>query len=115
MKTSELFLHLLKNNPKETIQYFQKIALGDTTEVKFGFVPHSVSVTFLITGEPKKQNLCISKKLNLLFETSTDLEPLNEYLPGVKQIKKIHFCPYLKINEEPVMYAFQIGIDHIID
>lgn len=35
--TTRLLLNILKKNPKESIDYFRKIGLGDSHEVKFGF------------------------------------------------------------------------------
>ena len=111
-KTTRQVLDILKDTPKEAINYFAQMALGDKTDVKFGFVKDSVSITFIITGKPQKKELCISKKLDKLFETEADLEPLNNYLPSVKNPIKFHFSPYLKINETPEMYAGRIGVEH---
>ena len=105
-------LKIIKKDPKESIKYFGKISLGDKIDVKFGFVSHSVSITFFITGKQRDKKLCISKKLDKLFETSTDLRPLNEYLSSVKFPVKFHYSPYLKINEEPEIFAGMIGIEH---
>ena len=114
-QTTQLLLQILKHKPKEAIEYFKQVALGDAVEVKFGFLRHSVSITFFITGKPQQQSLCLGKKLDQLFGTSSNLEPLNNYLPTVKNVQQIHFCPYLKINPEPEIYAFQVGVDHKID
>jgi len=114
METSQQILDLLKYRSKESIEYFGKIALGDMALIKYGFNSTNVSITFLITGKPQKQHLCISKKMQQFIESdkSTDFEPLNNYLLKVKNPVQFHFCPYLKINEQPEMYAFQIGIEH---
>ena len=90
-KTTRQVLDILKDTPKEAINYFAQMALGDKTDVKFGFVKDSVSITFIITGKPQKKELCISTKLDKLFETEADLEPLNNYLPSVKNPIKFHY------------------------
>ena len=114
MKITALeLLKVLKTNPKESINYFSQIALGEKIVVKFGFDKNSISITFFITGKSNSKNLCISKKIDKLFETDNNFEPLNNYLPNIKKITKYHFSPYLKINNEPEMYAAMIGFEHI--
>ncbi|OQX99941.1 MAG: hypothetical protein B6I24_01140 [Bacteroidetes bacterium 4572_128] len=102
-------LKILKKESKKSIKYFNKISLGDKTEIKFGFSSDSVSITFFIYGKPKYKNLCISKKLDRLFFDKKNLESLNKYLINMKSPTKFHYSPYLKINKEPEIFAGRIG------
>ena len=115
MNSANLFLNILKQQPKLSDNYFNKIALGNKTEIKYGFVKDSISLTFLITGKPRNKNLSMSKKVNKLFQTNTNLDLLNEYLNEIKNISRFFYAPYLKINEKPETYAFRISIDHNIN
>ena len=105
-------LELLKHRPKEAIEYFSKIALGDSVEIKYGFVEDSLSITFGIKGVRRDQKLSISKKIDQLFETVTDLTRLDEYLPTIKNPEKFYFSPYLKIQDDPLFYVARCTIDH---
>ncbi len=113
MDTAKQILDLLKFHPRESIEYFSKIALGDSTMMKFGFDQTGLSINFFITGKPQKQKLCLSKKMQYIIESDnqTDFAPLNNYLPKVKNPVKFSFSPYLKINETPDIYAFRICIE----
>ena len=115
MNSANLFLNILKQQPKLSDDYFKKIALGNKTEIKYGFVKDSISLTFLITGKPQKRNLSMSEKIKTLFQTNSDLDLLNEYLLEIKNISRFFYAPYLKINEKPETYAFRISIDHNVN
>ena len=108
-------LNVLKKNPKNAIKYFQQISLGSKTDVKFGFVRDNISITFIIYGKEQDKNLCISQKIDRLFDTEANLEPLNKYLDTVQKPIKFHFSPYLKINKEPLIFAGRVGVEHKIE
>ncbi len=115
MKSSNLFLNLLQQDSAPAVDYFKNISLGKKTEIKYGFVKDSISLTFIVTGKPEKKDLSMSEKIKILFQTNSNLEALNQYLPEIKDISKFYYAPYLKINEKPEMYAFQIQINHYIN
>ncbi len=115
MESSNLFFNLLQQDSTLATNYFDNISLGKKTEIKYGFVEDSISLTFIITGKAEKKDLNMSEKIKILFQTNSDLEALNQYLPEIKDISKFYYAPYLKINEKPEMYAFQIQINHNIN
>lgn len=113
MKTSELLLTILNKHEKESSDYFSKICVNEQkTLVKYGFVKDSVSINFFTYGIVENKNFKLSEKLNLLLNTDENLDALNEYLGQIKEPYTINFSPYIKINDDPIMYAFRISINH---
>jgi len=112
-QTTLQLINILKSKEEEAIEYFNQIALGDQTDVKYGFDKESLSINFIITGSPKEKHLGYAEKLDQLLNTNSDLNSLYEYLPRIKNAIKFNFCPYLKINKEPEMYAARFSIYHI--
>ncbi len=111
-QTTQLLLNILQKNEQEAIEHFDELALGDQTEVKYGFDKNSISITFIIRGEQHSQILSMAQKLDRLFDTQTKLDALDQYLQEIENPTKFHFSPYLKINADPEIYATRIGIEH---
>jgi len=113
MKTSELLLSILIRDELAAVEYFSKICVNEQkTLVKYGFVKDSISINFFTYGIVKNEILKLSEKLDLLLNTDENLDALHEYLSQIKEPYSINFSPYIKINEEPIMHAFRISINH---
>ena len=67
MDSATLLLSILNQKHKKATEYFRQIALGNKTEIKYGFVKDSISITFLITGKPQQKEISMSKKMEILF------------------------------------------------
>lgn len=113
MNTSNLLLSILKKEEVETLKYFDTVFTNDKkTEIKFGYVGNEISITFFIYGLTENRKISLSEKLEILFNTDTDLKVLDEYLNTIKEPFKLHFSPYLEINNNPLTHSFRITINH---
>ena len=108
----------LLNNEDLLKDYFQRVKVSnEKTEIKVGWNDTNIGITFLIKGDLNKELTSFEDKINALFNTTTNIEDLNEKIKEFEKYSFITQAPFLKISKEnePQIHAFSISIKKNIE
>jgi hypothetical protein len=110
----ENIIDFFKKNKEQIVDYISDVGVNrEKTKIKYGYIEGvGFNLVFQINNEPDKSITSFEEKIRYLFNAEIeDLEDLkNQIKPD--QTCKIHCTPYLKINDSPVIHAFQMNISY---
>jgi len=91
--------------------YFKEIHVNTApTQLKDGWIiGENIKLVFYIYGKPDKTINTYEDKIKCLFNTDKNPD-LEQQIKNIKDYS-FHFSPYLQINENPVISAFQLTIN----
>ena len=111
----------LLQNKESLSEYFDNVKVGiqSPVRIKAGGDKKGFGVTFAITGEPDYTISTFEEKIKAIFDnysndSQASVDYLNEFAQEIsKPYRFITAAPFLKFNENPVMYAFQFSVKEI--
>jgi len=113
MKDSAINFFL--KNKDSLANYIGKIKVNKgKTLVKYGYIKgESITITFIIYGQPDESINNYEDKVKYIFNSTEDLNDLNEQFKVIEnKAFNFTFSPFLKISKdnEPLMHGFHISL-----
>jgi len=106
-------IDFFQKNKGQLVDFIDNIDVNHSkTIVKLGFIENkTVCIAFAVHNELDKSIVGFDEKLKCLFNADIDIKEIESQL-HVDKSCKIHFTPFLKISESPVIHAFQMTIKY---
>ena len=106
-------MDFFKKNKNQIVDFIGNVGVNhDKTKIKFGYIDDSLTVAFYIHNEPDNTITNYEDKVECLLNAEVDDFPELEIKLNADRNCEISFAPYLKINENPTVHAFQMTVNY---
>jgi len=110
----EHIIDFFLRNKGQLVEFMKSVHVNrEKTRIKFGYIEdEGLNIAFFINNEPDDSINAYEEKIKCLF--NSDIEDIVDLINQLKPEKActIHCVPYLKINDSPVIHAFQMNINY---
>jgi hypothetical protein len=111
-------VNFLLQNKDSLKDYFDNVQINtkNPIRIKAGGNDEGFGVTFAITGELDNSIQTFEEKIQAIFsnyskDSQDSIDYLNEFSSEInKPYQFVTVAPFLKFNDNPVMYAFQFSV-----
>lgn len=110
----DIVIEFFQKNKDQLVDFIKSVRVNkDKTRIKYGYIENEgLNIAFLIYNEPDDSIISYEEKIKCLF--NAEIDDIADFENQLKTEKscKIHCVPYLKINDSPVIHAFQMNINY---